>query len=249
MKRVLRSCAAVGLFALSLFAFGLSARDGFGPFVQAANAAEAGAAGEFTQIEVASYALGRNLVAVILEDGYELDEAMLVQGIRDVLNGRESPFGLEQLQEALGVLQEERDRRLRREAAAWNLAYANAFLEANKEREGVHVTESGLQYEIIRPGSGGTPGASDVVRVHYRGTFGDGLEFDSSYRRGVPSVFAVSDVILGWAEALQRMAVGAVWQIYVPPHLAYGEEGAGPIGPNELLIFDIELLGIAAEAE
>ena len=249
MQRALRLWAIAGLLALGLFGTGLFAPGGL-LFGQPASAAGAGAADAvlpaeaYSDREVASYALGRNVVAAILEEGYEIDETMLARGIADALNGRESPFTVEELREALEALHAERNRRLWEEAAAWNLEYAAAFLEANGKRDGVHVTESGLQYEIIRPGSVKTPAASDFVKVHYRGVFADGLEFDSSYRRGVPSTFAVSDVIDGWSEALQLMAAGAVWRIFVPPHLAYGEAGAGPIGPNELLIFEIELLEI-----
>jgi len=195
-------------------------------------------------VAMGSYALGRSVGLLILEEGYELDDAMLFQGIADALEQRQPPFTMEQLQQGLAALITARDERLLREEAAWNLAYAEAFLAANREREGVHETASGLQYEVLRPGTGPSPTPEDTVRVHYHGMFADGTEFDSSYRRGVPSVFAVSDLIPGWAEALQLMPVGAMWRIYVPPGLAYGEQGAGPIGPNELLIFSIELLGI-----
>ncbi|MDG5798878.1 FKBP-type peptidyl-prolyl cis-trans isomerase [Marinilabiliaceae bacterium ANBcel2] len=120
-----------------------------------------------------------------------------------------------------------------------------AFLEENAERDEVIQLESGLQYEIIEEGSGGTPGAGDRVQVHYHGTLIDGQVFDSSVQRGEPAVFGVNQVIAGWTEGLQMMSVGSKWKLYIPPHLAYGDQGAGDvIGPNETLIFEVELLDI-----
>ena len=119
------------------------------------------------------------------------------------------------------------------------------FLQENKQKEGVVTTLSGLQYIVLREGDGQRPKVTDTVKVHYRGTFIDGTEFDSSYSRGEPAVFPVNGVIAGWTEALQRMRVGSKYRVFVPPKLAYGERGAGDvIGPNETLIFDVELLGI-----
>ena len=129
-----------------------------------------------------------------------------------------------------------------------NLEEGNAFLEENKERAEVKVTESGMQYEILQEGNGPVPGADDRVRVHYHGTLIDGTVFDSSVDRGEPAVFGVTQVIPGWTEALQLMPVGSKWKIYLPSELAYGERGAGgDIGPNETLIFEVELLEIIEE--
>ena len=274
MQRGLRLWIFTGLVALGLFAGGELAGGGLAGTAWRASADEAESLGEFGEPgelrepgepgelelpnereargeseaysakELASYALGRSIAALIIDEGFDVDEAMLIRGAADALNGREPLFDQNRLVRALALLHEERDRRLRQEEAEYNLRHANAFLEANKEREGVYVTESGLQYEIIRPGTGRSPRSWDVVKVHYHGMFTDGAEFDSSYRRGVPSTFGVWEVIPGWAEALQLMQEGAAWRIYVPPHLAYGEEGAGPIGPNELVIFTIELIEI-----
>jgi FKBP-type peptidyl-prolyl cis-trans isomerase FklB len=119
------------------------------------------------------------------------------------------------------------------------------FLQENKEKDGVVTTLSGLQYIVLQEGKGSRPKVTDTVKVHYRGTFIDGEEFDSSYSRGTPAVFPVSKVIAGWTEALQRMKVGSKYRLFIPPNLAYGKRGAPPaIGPNETLIFDVELLGI-----
>ena len=129
-----------------------------------------------------------------------------------------------------------------------NLEEGNAFLEANKEREEVKVTESGLQYEVLEEGTGKSPEADDRVKVHYHGTLIDGTVFDSSVERGEPATFGVSQVIPGWTEALQMMKVGGKWKIYLPSLIAYGERGAGQnIGPNQTLIFEVELLEIVEE--
>jgi len=232
VQRLVRLLAILGVAALCLVG---------GHSAIASN----GDSSEETSIrELASYALGRNIAALILDEGFDIDETMLVQGISDVLNGQASLFEIDRLEQALVAFHEERNRRLMEQEAAWNLEFATEFLAANGEREGVYTTETGLQYEILEQGTGSSPTFDDTVKVHYHGMFADGTEFDSSYRRGVPSTFALSDVIAGWSEALRLMQVGAVWRIFVPPHLAYGEQGAGPIGPNELLIFGIELLAI-----
>lgn len=129
-----------------------------------------------------------------------------------------------------------------------NLEDGNAFLEENQARSEVHTTESGLQYEVLEEGDGPKPGATDRVRVHYHGTLIDGNVFDSSVERGEPAVFGVNQVIPGWTEALQLMPVGSKWKIYLPSELAYGERGAGgDIGPNAVLIFEVELLEIVKE--
>ena len=124
-------------------------------------------------------------------------------------------------------------------------AQAEKFLMENKNKEGVITLPSGLQYQVVAAGTGRTPAATDTVSTHYRGTLLDGREFDSSYRRNEPAEFPVNRVIKGWTEALQLMQEGAKWILYIPPHLAYGERGAGGlIGPNETLIFEIELLKV-----
>lgn len=125
-----------------------------------------------------------------------------------------------------------------------------AFLNKNQKKTGVHTLPSGLQYKIIKEGQGTKPGPADFVVVNYRGTLIDGKEFDSSYKRRTPASFAVNAVIPGWTEALQLMAPGAKWTIYVPSNLAYGKQGAGNIiPPNSTLIFDIELLSVTPNAD
>jgi FKBP-type peptidyl-prolyl cis-trans isomerase FklB len=125
-----------------------------------------------------------------------------------------------------------------------NKASGEAFLAENAKKEGITVTASGLQYEVINSGSGSTPTLSDTVETHYTGRFMDGSEFDSSVTRGQPLTFPVTGVIAGWTEALQLMQEGDKWKLYIPSDLAYGERGVGPIPPNATLIFEIELLSV-----
>ena len=133
-------------------------------------------------------------------------------------------------------------------AGTTNLVAAEAYLAENATREGVVITESGLQYEIVEAGDGAVPGADDTVEVHYRGTLIDGTEFDSSYSRGQTVSFGVGQVIAGWTEALQLMPVGSKWEVVIPSDLAYGDEGAGDaIPPASALVFEVEVLGIGPE--
>lgn len=168
------------------------------------------------------------------------------------LEAMAAAFRLASLEQEGEMTVEEADQVIRRffESAGeregqMNLETGNAFLEQNKNREGVNTTTSGLQYEILTEGNGPKPDADDRVRVHYHGTLIDGTVFDSSVERGEPAVFGVGQVIQGWTEALQLMPVGSKWKIYLPANLAYGERGAGAdIGPNSTLIFEVELLEI-----
>ncbi|HEY7160344.1 MAG TPA: FKBP-type peptidyl-prolyl cis-trans isomerase, partial [Acidobacteriota bacterium] len=130
-----------------------------------------------------------------------------------------------------------------------NKKKGDAFLAENKTKEGVVTTASGLQYKVLRPGKGPKPKLEDTVTTHYRGTLLDGTEFDSSYKRNEPVSFQLKGVIPGWTEALQLMETGAKWQIFIPADLAYGPKGAGGvIGPNETLIFEVELISIQPAA-
>lgn len=129
--------------------------------------------------------------------------------------------------------------------ATTNQKAGDAFLQANKVKPGVITLKDGLQYKVLTEGKGAQPSLNDMVTVHYSGKLINGSEFDSSYKRNEPASFPVSGVIPGWTEALQLMKVGSVWELYIPPHLAYGEHGAPPaIGPNETLLFKVELLDV-----
>lgn len=173
-----------------------------------------------------------------------LDTEALAQGIQDQLAGRDPRLTPEEMQEAVvayqKILLEERIA-----LAKKNNDAANTFLEKNKAREGVIVLESGVQYKVVTAGSGVRPTETDTVLVHYRGYLIDGTEFDSSFSRGEPTELEITKVIAGWQQTLQLMKVGSRWKVWIPAELAYGLRGAGnKIGPNEMLTFDIELVGI-----
>lgn len=129
-------------------------------------------------------------------------------------------------------------------AGAMNEELGKKFLEQNAKQEGVKVTESGLQYLVLKEGNGVKPGPNDAVTVHYTGRLIDGTVFDSSVERGEPATFAVGQVIPGWVEGLQLMSEGAAWRLFIPSNLAYGPHGTGPIQPNSTLIFDVQLIKV-----
>lgn len=201
-----------------------------------------------TPIEKASYGIGLNIGRGMKSDGLEIDVKFLVQGVMDAIEGKESVLTEAQLREAFQTVQKElQSKQLERSKMAGdkNKKDGEAFLATNKKKQGVTTLESGLQYQVIKSGKGPSPKATDQVRTHYHGTLIDGKVFDSSVDRGEPVTFPVNGVIKGWTEALQLMKVGDKWRVFVPSALAYGERGAGAdIGPNAVLVFEIELLGI-----
>ena len=177
----------------------------------------------------------------------EIDTAALAQGIIDVFEGRElklEPEEATRLRQEFAQQLQERAQAERSELAERNLREGEAFLAENAERSDITVTASGLQYRVVREADGPRPRPRDRVRVHYHGSLIDGTVFDSSVERGEPAEFPVSGVIQGWIEALQLMPVGSAYQLFVPSHLGYREQGSGRIGPNATLIFDVELLEI-----
>ena len=194
------------------------------------------------------YMLGQNIGNDLRENQIECDLNSLFAGISDALRGAQPKWNDAQLQAARERFEQEMRTKMTsrtQQAAQQNAKQAAAFLAENRQREGVQATPSGLQYKVLRQGNGPMPTLQDTVRCHYRGTLIDGTEFDSSYG-DEPVEFPVRGVIPGWTEALQKMRVGDKWQLFVPADLAYGAESAGPvIGPNSLLIFEVELLGIA----
>jgi FKBP-type peptidyl-prolyl cis-trans isomerase len=193
-----------------------------------------------------SYALGMLLGANIKSNGLAdivLDDFMA--GFKAGISGGETKMSQAEaqsaVQAALGAAKEKK--------SAANLAAGKAFLAENGKKAGVTVTASGLQYEVITAGTGAKPSASDTVKVNYEGKLIDGKVFDSSYQRGEPATFPLSNIIPGWTEGLQLMQVGSKYRFYLPPELAYGEQGAGDtIEPNSVLVFDIELLSIETPA-
>lgn len=196
-----------------------------------------------------AFGLGQRMAA----DGMPMDIDAFAAGFRDGAEGNEGKMTQEEIQAEMQAYQEKMMAEQQAAQAALgeaNLAAATAYLEENKAREGVVVTETGLQYEIVEAGEGPKPGPEDTVEVHYRGTLVDGTEFDSSYKRGETVTFGVGQVIPGWTEALQLMPVGSKWNLYIPPELGYGAGGAGQmIGPNSALIFEVELISIPSQAE
>jgi FKBP-type peptidyl-prolyl cis-trans isomerase len=196
-----------------------------------------------------SYGIALRMGERMKSDGMSLDVDAYAQGIRDAFEGADAKLTDEEINAEMMAFQErlQAEQQAAQEAAATANAEAGAaFLAENANREGVTVTDSGLQYEVIEPGEGAKPGLDDTVEVHYRGTWIDGTEFDSSYSRGQTVSFGVTQVIAGWTEALQLMSVGAKYTLYIPSDLAYGPGGAGQaIGPNATLIFDVELVSIA----
>jgi FKBP-type peptidyl-prolyl cis-trans isomerase FklB len=206
-----------------------------------------------TQKDKISYALGMNFGANLSRQFVDVDPTILLQGLKDGLAGSKTLLTEEEARALLTQLQEDLRKKQAEKAqhmGGTNKTEGEAFLAANKTKEGVVTLASGLQYKILKQGAGPKPSASDSVVCNYRGTLIDGKEFDSSYKRGEPATFPVGGVIKGWTEALQLMPVGSKWQLFVPAQLAYGERGAGAdIGPNATLIFEVELLSIQGKAQ
>jgi FKBP-type peptidyl-prolyl cis-trans isomerase FklB len=202
----------------------------------------------------ASYIIGFNLGSNLKKQEIPVTADLIVKGLRDGLGGAQGLLSDEEIQAAMTEFQQKmmaQQQAKMAEAGEKNKKEADAFLASNKTKQGVVTTASGLQYQMLQEGTGPTPKATDQVTVHYKGTLLDGTVFDSSYDRNEPATFTVGQVIPGWVEALQLMKVGSKAKLFIPPALAYGESGAGQqIGPNSMLIFEVELLKAeAAPAE
>ncbi|HEY6769559.1 MAG TPA: FKBP-type peptidyl-prolyl cis-trans isomerase [Candidatus Sulfotelmatobacter sp.] len=201
-----------------------------------------------TQKEKFSYALGMNIGSGMKRQSVPIDPAILARGLKDAMAGGKTLMTEDEARTTLAQMQNEvrqKQQAKMQEQGAANKKVGDAFLAENKSKEGVVTLPSGLQYKILKEGTGPKPSASDSVVCNYRGTLIDGKEFDSSYKRGQPATFPVTGVIKGWTEALQLMSVGSKWQLFVPADLAYGDRGAGAdIGPGATLIFEVELMSI-----
>lgn len=200
-----------------------------------------------TEMDKVSYTIGVQLSQNFKKQDIEIKIEPMIWGLKDAMAGKKLALSQDEMQQVLTSFQQRmiaKQRERQRVEAAKNLAEGTAFLAANKAKEGVKVLPSGLQYKVIKKGTGKTPTASDKVKTHYRGTLIDGTEFDSSYKRNRPAEFPVTGVIKGWTEALQLMKEGGKWELYIPANLAYGEGGRGGIPPNSTLIFEIELLEV-----
>jgi FKBP-type peptidyl-prolyl cis-trans isomerase FklB len=205
-----------------------------------------------TQKDKTSYAIGMNIgksvAAKFKADSLDVNSAIFLRGMKDAMAGGKMLLTDDEAKAVLDALQADMSKNQEAKMAIAgdvNKAKGDAFLAANKAKDGVVTLPSGLQYKIIAPGTGPKPTPADSVVCNYRGTLIDGTEFDASSKHGGPATFPVGQVIKGWTEALQLMPVGSKWQLYIPSDLAYGSRGAGgDIGPNSTLIFDIELLSI-----
>ena len=201
--------------------------------------------------EKISYVLGQEIGTSFKDSPTEINLDIFMRGIEDSIRGTKSPLDANETnqikQEFSRQVQESRNQKMAA-LSEKNRADGEAFLAANKNKEGIVTTDSGLQYKVLKKGTGPKPQKTDRVTVHYSGTLLDGTEFDSSYKREKPATFQVGGGIPGWTEALQLMTVGSKYRLFIPSDLAYGKRGAGgQIGPNSMLIFDVELLRIENE--
>lgn len=201
-----------------------------------------------TDKDKASYAVGLNVGKNLAKESIDVDPAIVEQGIKDAMAGGKTLMTDEEVKAAMAALkataQKNQEAKMAQAGDA-NKKEGDAFLAANKAKDGVVTLPSGLQYKILTAGTGAKPTAADTVICNYKGTLINGKEFDASSKHGGPATFPVRGVIKGWTEALQLMPVGSKWQLFIPPDLAYGQRGAGgDIGPGATLIFEVELVSI-----
>ncbi|MBU1679907.1 MAG: FKBP-type peptidyl-prolyl cis-trans isomerase [Bacteroidetes bacterium] len=200
-----------------------------------------------SKIKKVSYAIGLDIGNNFRQQLIEYDVEAFLKGLEDGYSNTEGLLSGEELQIIMQQFQKEQKVKLMmkdEQLKSKNTEEGKAFLESNKSNPGVTTTSSGVQYKVLKSGDGATPKSTDKVSVHYSGRLIDGTEFDSSVKRGQPISIPVVNAIKGWGEVLQLMKVGDKWEIYIPSHLAYGDQAKGPIGPASVLIFEMELLGI-----
>jgi FKBP-type peptidyl-prolyl cis-trans isomerase FklB len=200
-----------------------------------------------TQKQRSSYGVGMNVGKRFRHESIDLDFDAFVKGFKDAMTDAKPGLTDAELNEAMAKLRTDVEQKASEQGEKSKKEGAD-FLAKNKNEKGVQTTPSGLQYIVIKDGTGPTPKETDTVKVHYRGTLINGTEFDSSYARNEPAVFPVNGVIKGWVEALQKMKVGSKWKLFIPSDLAYGENAQGQIPANATLIFEVELLGIEKPA-
>ncbi len=200
------------------------------------------------QKQKSSYAIGMNIGSSFKKQTVEVDLDSLIKGLKDGIAGDKGLLTEEEMKDVMEIFQ--KDMMAKQSAKADVAKKAGTdFLEANKKKDGVKTTSSGLQYKVIKEGTGPKPKETDTVKVNYRGTLPDGTEFDSSYKRNEPATFPLNGVIRAWTEGVQLMSVGSKYELYVPSELGYGAQGAGgSIPPNSTLIFEVELISIEKPA-
>lgn len=213
------------------------------PFIALLVTSATQAASLKTQKQKFSYTVGYQVGLDFKRKDLDLDVNALVQAIRDMQAGKKPRLTQDQMKKAVANYQQAVSAK-RKALVGKKLELAKAYLEKNKKKKNVKVLKSGLQYEILKKGTGSKPKTTDKVEVHYHGTLIDGRIFDSSVNRGQTATFAINRVIKGWQEVLPMMKKGAKWRVTIPPDLAYGENGPPNIGPNAALIFEIELIDI-----
>lgn len=200
------------------------------------------------QKDKVSYSIGLDIGSTLKRQLIDVNPELVNKGMQDGLSGAKPLMTDEESKATMATFQKDmmaKQAAAKKAAGEKNAVEGKKFLEENKKKEGVKTTASGLQYKVVKDGAGPTPKETDTVKVNYKGTTIDGTEFDSSFKRGQPAEFPVNRVIKGWTEGLQLMKVGSKYQLFVPADLAYGERGAGAdIGPNAMLIFDVELVSI-----
>jgi FKBP-type peptidyl-prolyl cis-trans isomerase FklB len=200
-----------------------------------------------TEKEKVSYSIGVNLAKSFQMQGIDIDPNMIALGIKDALAKGSLAMTEKDMESTMMSFQKNMSVKTdakRKVESEKNRKEGEVFLTANKKKPGVVTLPSGLQYKVITMGNGPKPTAEQTVKCHYRGTLVDGKEFDSSYKRKEPVEFPLNQVIKGWTEGIQLMPVGSKWDFYIPSGLAYGGQGQGPIGPDAVLIFEVELIGI-----
>jgi len=254
-NRMKKTACAVGILLVSTLSTSASSdQSGMPDLVEAGAAAGEQQNGFESLAERYSYAYGADLANRFKGEGIDLDVDLFAAGMRDAFADDSSRMSTDEVAATLDVYHEihfKKKEEARLAQGEVNRRVGEAFLAANSKKEGVQVTDSGLQYRIIEEGAGGyTPKEADIVTVHYRATLVDGSEFDSTYERHEPFSSKVRRLIPGWSEAIQLMTEGARWEVFIPSELAYGEQGASEfVGPHEVLIFEMELIDVEKREE